>query len=132
GVNDRRSVLGMTGALRLARKAIAPGSTLQAASAGETVESFLVHHGQSERLREMLWHPLALAALNQRPEHAAAPTFARVLGEMFGGDSRAAAVALPTKPLDRMYAEPAREYIHAKGGEVRTGAAAKVRIENDA
>ncbi len=32
----------------------------------------------------MLWEPLALAALNQPPSQAAAPPFARVLGEMFG------------------------------------------------
>ena len=73
--------------------------------------------------------PLALAALNQPPSHAAAPSFARVLGEMFGGDARAAAIALPTKPLHAMYAEPARAYIEGHGGIVRTGAPATVRIE---
>jgi hypothetical protein len=125
------SVLGMAGPLRLARKALTPGSKLQAASPGETVESFLVHHGQSARIREMLWNPLALAALNQPPQQAAAPTFARVLAEMFGADSRAAAVALPTKPLDQMYAEPARNYITAGGGHVRAGAMAKVRVDGD-
>jgi protoporphyrinogen oxidase len=74
----------------------------------------------------MLWDPLALAALNKTPDRAAAPPFARVLAEMFGSDPRGAAIALPTKPLDQMYAEPARTYIAARGGEVRTGAAAKV------
>jgi len=39
----------------------------------------------------MLWDPLALAALNQSPQQAAAPVFARVLAEMFGDDPRAAA-----------------------------------------
>ena len=61
----------------------------------------------------MLWDPLALAALNQPPDQAAAPLFARVLAEMFGADPRAAAIALPTKPLHQMYAEPARAYIEA-------------------
>jgi len=129
---DRLSVLQMAAPLRLARKALAPGSTLQAASAGETVENFLLHHGQSARLCEMLWNPLALAALNQRPEQAAAPMFARVLAEMFGRDARAAAIALPVKPLHDMYAEPARQYIGAKGGDVRTGTTARLHVSGDA
>ena len=55
-----------------------------------------VRYGQTERLREMLWRPLALAALNQPADRAAAPPFARVLAEMFGRDPRAAAIVLPT------------------------------------
>ncbi len=103
-----------------------------AASPGETVESWLVRYGQTERLREMLWRPLALAALNQPADRAAAPPFARVLAEMFGRDPRAAAIALPTRPLDLMYAEPARAFIERHGGEVRTGLAARVRISERA
>jgi hydroxysqualene dehydroxylase len=129
---DRVSVLGMSTPIRVARRELASGSTLHAASAGETVEAFLIRNGQTPRIREMLWDPLALAALNQPPDQAAAPAFARVLGEMFGADPRAAAIALPTTPLAEMYAEPARAYLTAKGGEVRTGAPAKVRVEGDA
>jgi hypothetical protein len=76
----------------------------------------------------MLWDPLALAALNQQPTVAAAPPFARVLGEMFGADPRGAAIALPTRPLDAMYAIPAREYIEARDGSVKTGVPAKIRV----
>jgi squalene-associated FAD-dependent desaturase len=101
-----------------------------AASPGETVESWLVRYGQTERLREMLWRPLALAALNQPADCAAAPPFARVLAEMFGRDPRAAAIALPTRPLHLMYAEPARAFIEHHGGEVRTGVAASVRVSD--
>ena len=101
-----------------------------AASPGETVESWLVRYGQTERLREMLWRPLALAALNQPADRAAAPPFARVLAEMFGRDPRAAAIALPTRPLHLMYAEPARAFIEHHGGEVRTGVAANVRVSD--
>jgi hydroxysqualene dehydroxylase len=128
---DRLSVFSMAAPLRLARKSLAPGSSLQAASPGETVENFLLHHGQSARMCEMFWNPLALAACNQRPELAAAPTFVRVLAEMFGADAKAAAVALPIKPLQEMYAEPARAYLTARGGDVRTGATAKVHADGD-
>jgi squalene-associated FAD-dependent desaturase len=129
---DRLSVLGMAVPLRNARRSLEPGSTVKAASPGETVESWLIRNGQTPRIREMLWDPLALAALNQSPQKAAAPVFARVLAEMFGDDPRAAAVALPTKPLHEMYAEPARQYIETSGGTVRTGAAARVRLQDHA
>jgi len=128
---DRVSVLGMTTPLKNARRALSAGSTRKAASDGETVENWLIRNGQSARLREMLWDPLALAALNQPPDQAAAPSFARVLAEMFGSDSQAAAIALPTRPLHQMYAEPAREYIERRGGTVLTGAAAKIRIRGE-
>ena len=74
------------------------------------------------RLREMLWEPLALAALNQPPSVAAAPPFARVLGEMFGGDPRRGDRAAD-QPLDAMYAEPARAYIESHGGDRADGRA---------
>ena len=128
---DRLSVLGMATPLKLARRELLPNATMKASSPGETVEHWLVRNGQTPRLCEMLWDPLALAALNQSPADAAAPPFARVLAEMFGDDPRAAAIALPTKPLHLMYAEPAREYIERRGGSVRTGATAKLVMNAD-
>jgi squalene-associated FAD-dependent desaturase len=126
---DRMAALRMTAPLRLGlRHARGDHRSLVAASPGETVESWLVRHGQTETLREMLWRPLALAALNQPADRAAAPSFARVLAEMFGPDTAAASIALPTKPLHLMYAEPARAFIERHGGEVRTGAVATVRV----
>ncbi len=125
---DKLAVLRMATPLGIARRQLAGGHDI-AASPGETVDAWLVRNGQTERLREMLWHPLALAALNQRPEAAAAPPFARVLAEMFGSDPRAAAIALPTKPLHMMYAEPARAYVEARGGNVMTGVTARVSVD---
>ena len=131
GWRDRLSILRMATPLRLARRALRPDARRIAASPGETVTNWLVRNGQSARLRELLWDPLALAALNQPPERAAAPPFARVLAEMFGSDPRAAAIALPAKPLHLMYAEPARAYIERHGGVVRTGVPATVHVDRD-
>jgi hydroxysqualene dehydroxylase len=142
---DRLSVLGMATPLRIARRELlaerrtdhrtsvgaGDGSRMIAASPGETVENWLIRNGQTPRIQEMLWHPLALAALNQPPNHAAAPPFVRVLAEMFSGDPQAAAIALPTTPLHAMYAEPARAYLEQHGGEVRTGIAAKIVVAGD-
>jgi squalene-associated FAD-dependent desaturase len=124
--SDRLALLRMATPLRLARD-----PRRLAASPGETVESWLVRHGQTERLREMLWRPLALAALNQPTDFAEAAPFARVLAEMFTGEARASSIILPTRPLDAMYAEPARALIEARGGEVRTGAAATIRLSGE-
>ena len=125
---DRLAVLRMATPLGIARRQLAGGRDI-AASPGETVDAWLIRNGQTERLREMLWHPLALAALNQQPEMAAAPPFARVLAEMFGSDPRASAIALPTKPLHLMYAEPARMYVERRGGKVAIGVTARVIVD---
>jgi squalene-associated FAD-dependent desaturase len=129
GWMDRLAALKMAGPLRRARRELEPGAREISASPGETVEAWLIRNGQTARIREMLWDPLALAALNQPPEQAAAPPFARVLAEMFGSDPRLAAVLLPSKPLHLMYAEPAREFIERRGGSVRTGASARLSLD---
>jgi hypothetical protein len=74
----------------------------------------------------MLWEPLALAALNQDIRAAAAGPFVRGLGGVFGPDTRDASIALPTVPLDELYAGPAREEIERRQGEVRVNALARV------
>ena len=127
---DRLSVLGMATPLKNARREL-EGSAVKAASPDETVENWLIRNGQTPRVRELLWDPLALAALNQPPQQAAAPLFSRVLAEMFSDDPRAAAIALPTRPLHLMYAEPAREYIESHGGAVRTGAVSTIVLSAD-
>jgi uncharacterized protein with NAD-binding domain and iron-sulfur cluster len=121
----------MGSTIRLARRALEPNSGVIAASPGETVEAWLVRNGQTARTREMLWDPLALAALNQPPNEAAAPPFATVLAHMFSGDPRDAAIAVPTKPLHLMYAEPARAFIEARGGAVHLNAPVRLRTDGD-
>lgn len=158
GWRDRLAVLKMAAPLRAAQRALAdevrlkPDPTADVVDAdvvdsdvvdadvvvsgvsrtsdprAETVEQWLVRHGQTPLLRELLWDPLAIAALNQPPGEAAAAPFARVLAEMFGPDRAAAAIVLPTKPLHLMYAEPARAYLEGHGGSVRTGASARIRL----
>jgi len=128
---DRFSLLGIAPALKLARRQLRGDSSVIAASPGETVESWLIRNGQTPRVREMLWDPLALAALNQRPEKASAPPFARVLASMFGDNPRNAAIGWSNVPLHMMYAEPARTYLEAHGSTVLTGTAAIVRSASD-
>jgi uncharacterized protein with NAD-binding domain and iron-sulfur cluster len=95
----------------------------------ETVDQWLTRHGQKGRLREWLWEPLAVAALNQSPKEASAEPFVKVLAEMFGPSRSDSSLVLPLKPLHEMYALPAQRYIESRGGEVRLNALARVRIE---
>ena len=122
------SALSLAAPLRKARRFLSSGKGVLPAWDGETVENWLIRNGQSRRLREMLWAPLALAALNQPATEASAPVFVRVLARMFGPDPKDSAVAMPVRPLDAMYAEPAREFIAARGGEVRVSCPARVRV----
>lgn len=136
GWRDRAAALSMARPIRLAQAALraeerGQTTTRIAASPGETVEEWLVNNGQTARLREMLWEPLALAALNQSIHEASAPPFAAVLARMFSGGARAASLALPLCPLDELYAEPARRFIEARGGEVRIGSPARVHIAGE-
>jgi predicted NAD/FAD-binding protein len=94
----------------------------------DTVREWLVRNHQTPRLIDMLWEPLAVAALNQSIDVASAAPFARALAEMLGNNRRDASLALPLKPLDEMYALPARAYIEMHGGEVRTNSPVKVQF----
>jgi squalene-associated FAD-dependent desaturase len=124
GWRDRLAVLRMHGAIR------GPGSSPSPREA-ETVRQWLLRYGQTPRLIEVLWEPLAAAALNQSIDSAAAASFLSVLERMFSGDPRGAALALPLKPLDELYAHPAREYIEQRGGKVQTNAVARVECTGD-
>ena len=124
--SDRIAASRLAGPIRTARAELRARTNGQApsriaASPGETVEEWLIHNGQTARIREMLWEPLALAALNQSVRVAAAPPFAAVLAQMFGSGHRDASLALPSCPLDELYAEPARRFVESRGGEVRIG-----------
>ncbi len=126
---DRLSALRLAGPLRRARTELDREGAVTADPSG-TVTEWLKAHGQRDKLRSWLWEPLAVAALNQPAETASAAPFVRVLAEMFGPDPAAASLILPTRPLHQMYAEPARDFIVARGGEIRVNSLARVIIEN--
>lgn len=124
----RWSGIGWRDRLPLARlsSALKPGAPPPPDS--ETVAGWLARLGQTPRMIEMLWEPLAIAALNQGIEQARAAPFVRVLAQMFTGDTRDAALALAVTPLDEMYAGPAQAFVEARGGEVRVNALARVEV----
>jgi squalene-associated FAD-dependent desaturase len=125
---DRLSLLRMVPPLIEARRELRRIGRVSVTPAETTVSDWLRRHGQRSHLREWLWEPLAVAALNQSATEASAASFVRVLAEMFGRDPAAASLAIPTCPLIQMYAEPARVFITDRGGTVRTNAPARVIV----
>jgi len=97
---------------------------------GETVASWLRRLGQTPRLVELLWEPLALAALNQPIDVAAAAPFAEVLERMLrtGLD---ASIAVPAVPLRQLFAAPTRQFLEAHGGTVLVDAPARLVPRDD-
>jgi hydroxysqualene dehydroxylase len=95
----------------------------------ETVRQWLVRHGQTPRLIELLWEPLAVAALNQSIDDAAGGAFSGVVSRMFTNDRRDCALGLPRRALDELYALPARAYIEKAAGDVRTNAPARIAVD---
>ena len=89
----------------------------------ETVRDWLRRMGQTPRLIELLWQPLAVAALNQPIDAAAAAPFALVIDRILERRD-ASALGLAVTPLTDLYATPARSFVESRGGAVRTGRAA--------
>ena len=96
-----------------------------------TVNDWLIAHGQTERLREVLWEPLAVAALTsrrrwRRPRHSS-----NACGGCSTALRRDSAVGLPLKPLDRWFAEPARDWLVQNGHQFHAGQPARLLSEGD-
>ena len=125
---DRWSALRMAGLVREARRSGAQ-AVADRVPPEQTVNDWLRKQRQSSRLCQWLWHPLAIAALNQSPDTAAAAPFVRVVAELFGPRREDAAVGIARVPLDELYAEPARRFIEARGGSVLVGARATVHAD---
>ncbi|MBI4349047.1 MAG: FAD-dependent oxidoreductase [Elusimicrobia bacterium] len=87
-----------------------------------SVRAWLDGLGQSRRLQERLFEPIAIGALNERPERASALGLAQVLREVFFGDPGASRLGVATVGLSELYAGQARAFVEARGGRVVTGA----------
>src|SRR5215203_912013 len=123
---DRAAALAIGPALSRAARRHSRGEPTDPREQHETVGAWLRRHRQTPRLCELLWEPLAVAALNQQMDVAAAAPLVRVLAQMFGGSRRDGAIGLPTVPLDALYAKPAARYLEERGGEVRTACLARI------
>ncbi|MCC7007209.1 MAG: FAD-dependent oxidoreductase [Acidobacteria bacterium] len=128
--SDRWAVLRMRNVLRDARRHGAAAAAARV-SPDLTVTAWLRQERQPPHLCRWLWEPLAIAALNQAPDEAAAQPFVRVLAELFGPRAADSTIGLPSVPLDELYAGPSQRRIEALGGRVVQRARARLRIGTD-
>jgi len=92
--------------------------------AGETVTTLL--EPLPRRVREQLWEPLCLAALNTPPVAASAQVFAHVLRAAFGRTGADADFVFPTVDLSAFLPEAAARFVRARGGAVEVGTTARL------
>jgi squalene-associated FAD-dependent desaturase len=96
----------------------------------ETVRRWLIRHGQPARLCDLLWEPLAVAALNQPIDQATATTFVEVVRRRLGPEPDDAALVIPAESLSHVLIDPAVAFVEARGGEVLRGARARVVVSD--
>jgi zeta-carotene desaturase len=93
-----------------------------------TVREWLESHGQTPRLIELLWEPLAVAALNQSIDEGGGDVFGAVLRRTFTRNRQDSSLGLVKCALDELYTIPARAYIERQGGQIATNSVARVHV----
>ncbi len=78
------------------------------------------------RVRDTLWNPLCVAALNTPPGHASGQVFLNVLRETFGAGARATAIVVPREGLAEAVPERAARWLIANGHEVRRSSRTRI------
>lgn len=85
-----------------------------------TVSDWLNQAKQTGVLRQHLWEPLCLAALNTRPEQASAQRFANVLRDSLGSPKRSDTdLLLPKTTLSDVLPSPAEHWLRRHGADIR-------------
>ncbi|HET8876373.1 MAG TPA: hydroxysqualene dehydroxylase HpnE [Casimicrobiaceae bacterium] len=78
-------------------------------------------------VRDDLWHPLCLAALNTPPARASAQVFLNILRETFGAGAHATSLVLPREGLAEAVPEAAARWLAANGHPVRRSTRTRIR-----
>jgi squalene-associated FAD-dependent desaturase len=89
--------------------------------ADTSVAALLAAQRQPEAVRNYLWNPLCVSALNTPPEQASAQVFLNVLRDSFGGPRSDSDLLLAQTDFSTLFPERAARYLRARGGEVRVG-----------
>lgn len=86
-----------------------------------SVSELLTRFDQTERLIQLMWTPLCIAALNTPPQRASAQIFLNVLRDSLGARRAASDMLIPRTDLSQLFPEQAAEYIVRHGGSVICG-----------
>lgn len=84
------------------------------------LSNLLFQVGQTHVLRERVWEPLCLAALNTPPHEASAQIFANVLKDSLAADARASDLLLPRVDMSELFPVPATRYLGLRRCPVHT------------
>ncbi|MEP7271753.1 MAG: hydroxysqualene dehydroxylase HpnE [Acidobacteriota bacterium] len=87
-----------------------------------TVREWLSGLGQSRRIQERFWDPLALATLNESPARASADMFVRVIHDAFLTTYSDSQIVISRVGLSDLYTRDAARFIEGRGGTVRLNA----------
>lgn len=91
----------------------------------ETIHQMSARLRQPLSIRQRLWDPIALSAMNEETAAADAGVFARVLKDAFFGKARDSRLGLPVKPLSAMHGDAAVNYIMKHEGRIELNAKVK-------
>jgi squalene-associated FAD-dependent desaturase len=87
--------------------------------------------GLPPRIRDDLWAPLCLAALNTAPSRASAQVFLNILREAFDRTADAALAIVPRAGLDAAVPRRAAEWLAANGHAVCTSSRVRIAAGDD-
>ena len=86
-----------------------------------SVSELLARFDQTERLIQLMWRPLCIAALNTAPDQASARVFLAVLRDSLGARRAASDMLLPRVDLSRLFPDAAITWLQKNGAEVSLG-----------
>jgi len=86
-----------------------------------TVSELLERFEQTDRLTQLMWRPLCIAALNTPPERASAKVFLAVLRDSLGASRAASDMLLPRADLSALFPDAAIAWLQKHGGKVMLG-----------
>jgi squalene-associated FAD-dependent desaturase len=90
-----------------------------------TVTELLTRFDQTERLTQLMWRPLCIAALNTPPDRASAQVFLNVLRDSLGARRAASDMLIPRVDLTALFPQQAAAYVTQHGGTVELGTTVK-------
>ena len=90
-------------------------------AAGMTVDDMLRITRQTATLRQLVWTPLCVAALNTPSAEASAQIFANVLRDSLAASASASELLIPRIDLSELFPVAAARYLATRRGKLRTG-----------
>lgn len=105
---------------RLARALRALARPMSGNESCQTFEDWLVGHDQSEALRERFWNVVLVSALSETLDRVDAGYARKVFVDTFLSNRTGWRMQVPTAPLDTLFNETVKEWLAARGVDVRT------------